>query len=204
MVDRQGLAGAGSGVPRRTLYRQTKRLLLQLVAHRWTGPRMGLEPAVRRSFRGRSRSYLVRLSRDGGFAMVVAATVLAAGTAEALPPVSLSDVAAGTGGFVIKGIDAGDGSGWSVSGAGDVNGDGLADIIVGANGADPGGNRSAGESYVVFGKAGGTAVNLADVAAGSGGFVINGIDAYDESGFSVAGAGDVNGDGLADVIVGAD
>ncbi len=118
-------------------------------------------------------------------------------------PVNLSDVAAGSGGFVINGIDEYDGSGRSVSGAGDVNGDGLADLIVGASLADPGGNDRAGESYVVFGKADGTPVELADVAAGSGGFVINGIDPDDRSGTRVSGAGDVNGDGLADVIVGA-
>ncbi len=62
----------------------------------------------------------------------------------------LADVAAGSGGFVINGIDPFDQSGRSVSGAGDVNGDGLADLIVGALGADPGGNDGAGETYVVF------------------------------------------------------
>ena len=70
-------------------------------------------------------------------------------------------------GFVINGIDAGDYSGNSVSGAGDVNGDGLADLIVGAYYADSNGNDRAGESSVVFGKADGGVVNLSDVAAGS-------------------------------------
>ena len=109
--------------------------------------------------------------------------------------------ALGTGGFRIDGIDAGDFSGFRVSGAGDVNGDGLADLIVGANGANSGGDALAGESYVVFGKASSAGVDLA--ALGTGGFRIDGIDALDFSGRSVAGAGDVNGDGLADLIIGA-
>ncbi len=117
--------------------------------------------------------------------------------------VSLSSVVGGSGGYVINGIDPDDRSGSSVSGAGDVNGDGLADAIVGAYRADPDGQNSAGESYVVFGKADGTAVNLSDVVGGTLGFVINGIDPDDHSGHSVSGAGDMNGDGLADVIVGA-
>ncbi|MDD5030499.1 MAG: FG-GAP repeat protein [Rhodoferax sp.] len=62
---------------------------------------------------------------------------------------------------------------------------------------------STGRSYVVFGKTGITAVNLADVASGTVGFVINGQPEGNESGRSVSAAGDVNGDGLGDLIVGA-
>jgi len=109
--------------------------------------------------------------------------------------------ALGSSGFRIDGIDAGDLSGRSVSGAGDVNGDGLADVIVGAYRAGPDGNSEAGESYVVFGKADSATIDLG--ALGSSGFRIDGIDAEDRSGFSVSSAGDVNGDGLDDVIVGA-
>ncbi|MDA1231320.1 MAG: integrin alpha [Planctomycetota bacterium] len=61
----------------------------------------------------------------------------------------------GMNGFRLDGIDAGDNSGWSVSSAGDVNGDGFDDLIIGAHRADPGGVDRAGESYVVFGKSGG-------------------------------------------------
>jgi hypothetical protein len=113
--------------------------------------------------------------------------------------IELTAVVEGTGGFVINGQYAGDGSGSSVSVAGDVNGDGLADLIVGA----PGANSNGGRSYVVFGKSTGVAINLSAVAAGSGGFVINGDATTSVSGTSVSAAGDVNGDGLADLIVGA-
>ena len=117
--------------------------------------------------------------------------------------IDLSAVAAGTGGFVINGQGASDQSGISVSSAGDVNGDGLADLLVGANKSDPAAGLDAGRSYVVFGKSTGTAIDLSAVAAGVGGFVINGQGQSDYSGYSVKSAGDVNGDGLADVIVGA-
>jgi|688.fasta_scaffold23724_2 hypothetical protein len=117
--------------------------------------------------------------------------------------ISLSAIASGSGGFVINGQANGDRSGYSVASAGDTNGDGLADLIVGAYYSDPATGNAAGRSYVIFGKTNTTAIDLSAIAAGSGGFVINGQATYDYSGRSVASAGDVNGDGLADLIVGA-
>jgi len=72
----------------------------------------------------------------------------------------------GTNGFVLNGIDEDDFSGFSVSGTGDVNGDGIDDLIIGARGADPFG-ESAGESYVVFGRAV-APKPVEDVVVGSG------------------------------------
>src|SRR5262249_19703487 len=100
----------------------------------------------------------------------------------------------GTTGFKLSGEAAGGNSGSSVASAGDVNGDGFADLIVG-------GPRS-GASYVVFGQATGFAANIAlSSLDGSTGFRLSGA-AGDFSGGSVASAGDINGDGFADLIVG--
>ena len=72
-------------------------------------------------------------------------------------PVNLSAIASGTSnlGFVINGAAAGDSAGWSVSSAGDVNKDGVDDLIVGAKQADTDGRGSSGQSDAGFGKANG-------------------------------------------------
>ena len=109
----------------------------------------------------------------------------------------------GSNGFKISGVAAFRlHAGTSVASAGDVNGDGFDDLIVGAYRADPHGTNS-GASYVVFGKASGFAANL-DLSTldGTNGFKISG-DAASTSGLSVASAGDVNGDGFDDLIIGA-
>ncbi len=110
----------------------------------------------------------------------------------------------GTNGFAVNGVNAGDASGSSVSSAGDVNGDHVDDLIIGAPGAGPNGVGS-GQSYVVLGRPGvaGSSVLELSKLDGSNGFVLNGAGPYGSSGTSVSGAGDVNGDGIADLIVGA-
>ncbi len=119
---------------------------------------------------------------------------------------STLDLAAldGTNGFCIQGSKIGAASGFSASTAGDINGDGFSDIIVGAPQANPGGIHYAGSSYVVFGKPDGFAATL-DVSAlnGTNGFRIDGFVEGGGSGARVAAAGDVNGDGFGDMIVGA-
>ena len=111
----------------------------------------------------------------------------------------------GTSGFAINGIAAGDNSGSSVSAAGDVNGDGVEDVIIGASAADPNGLAHAGQSYVVFGSTQGYPASIElSTLDGTIGFAINGIAAGDASGYSVSAAGDFNGDGIDDVIIGAE
>jgi hypothetical protein len=110
----------------------------------------------------------------------------------------------GTNGFKLFGEMAGDYSGMSVSGAGDVNGDGIGDIIIGAYEWDLNAIPDVGRSYVVLGHRGAwpAMVELSSLD-GKNGFTISGNLDYEHSGNSVSGAGDINNDGLNDIIVGA-
>lgn len=115
----------------------------------------------------------------------------------------------GSQGFVIYGVDARDYSGFSVSGAGDFNGDGLSDLLIGAYRADgPGNTRGiASDTTVVFGKQTGITpvLELSTIESGNGseGFVLYGVQAQDSAGNSVSSAGDYNGDGFSDLLIGA-
>jgi len=109
-----------------------------------------------------------------------------------------TDLSAADASFI--GEDSGDASGWSVASAGDVNGDGYDDILIGAYGDEEGGGSQAGQTYLVFGKAFGWAMRT-DLSTADASFI--GEDPCDWSGYSVASAGDVNGDGFDDILIGA-
>ena len=101
--------------------------------------------------------------------------------------VSLADLPDANGGFFIDGEAELDAAGITVGGAGDVNGDGLADLLVGTSRLV---GINGGKGYVIFGKADTAAVSLADVPDGTGGFVLDsGASAI---GASLSAAGDVN------------
>ncbi|HYC01103.1 MAG TPA: hypothetical protein VEC57_18355 [Candidatus Limnocylindrales bacterium] len=120
-----------------------------------------------------------------------------------LDGMDLSEIDESTG-LRLLGAARRDAAGGSVSAAGDVNGDGIDDIIIGTSYADPNQTRS-GQSYVVFGSTEPSengVLSLLDLQPPRG-FTIDGAEAEQRSGFDVSGAGDVNGDGYDDVIVGA-
>ncbi|MEM9273667.1 MAG: LamG-like jellyroll fold domain-containing protein [Cyanobacteria bacterium P01_F01_bin.143] len=131
---------------------------------------------------------------DDGYGNVWVAFDQAQGTA-----IDLSSLQTDGNGFIIKGRH-----GWSqghyLSSAGDFNGDGYEDILIG---------QKLGDNYIVFGKEDTTEVkiNFANINAVSSDFFV--IDAPKQSevnfestsGLASSGGGDVNGDGLADVVV---
>ena len=100
---------------------------------------------------------------------------------------------------VFLGEAGGDRAGWKVAAAGDVDADGYDDMLIAAPFSDQGGS-DAGQVYLILGKAAGwgASVSLADADAS---FVGENVD--DWAGRGLSGAGDVNGDGFDDFLIGA-
>ncbi len=98
--------------------------------------------------------------------------------------------------ILLTGEQTGDYAGWSLAGAGDVDGDGNHDILVGAVSEDTGGT-SAGAAYLLSGPVT-TSASLSNATA-----KITGAASGDKAGYAVDGAGDTDGDGYDDLLIGA-
>ncbi|MDR3621483.1 MAG: hypothetical protein P4L85_19185 [Paludisphaera borealis] len=154
---------------------------------------------------------------NSGAVYVVSANGIPTSTNTTPIDVSLFGQAGGTAGLVLAGAAAGNQAGFAVSGAGDVNGDGLGDLLIGAPAA-AGGN---GTAYLVYGgNLGGLVTNnfnynfisLARVGQPTGsspapvaGAAISGGGGAgsERAGAAVYSAGDFNSDGVADIMIGS-
>src|SRR3712207_4183443 len=100
------------------------------------------------------------------------------------------------------GQDTNDLLGYSVNRAGDINGDGIDDIMIGAYRANPFGRAQAGTTYIIYGKKDGSPDIKLSLLTIDQGFKVMGANIQDSIGASVT-SGDVNGDGGIDLILGA-
>ncbi len=109
----------------------------------------------------------------------------------------------GKNGFKLEGENNDDWSGYFVKTGGDINDDGYTDILIGAYGYPK--NNCKGRSYVVFGGAGVGNSGVIPLSSlnGTNGFKLDGENNSDYSGTSVSSSGDINGDGHADLLIGA-
>jgi len=134
--------------------------------------------------------FLIGAYESDGSAAAAGAVYLVYGPASGTIDLSFADSR-------ILGIAAGDWAGFSVGSVGDVNGDGDDDLVIGAPFAHPDGSY-VGAAYLVYGPPDDGDMSLSDAAR-----VYTGINPGDRAGFSVAGVGDINGDGRGDILVGA-
>lgn len=120
--------------------------------------------------------------------------------------VDLTDVGGTVPGVRIEGVSHGDFAGFSVSTIGDLNGDGLDELAIGAYAADTElGGTDSGRVYIVYGSSTLTSIDLVDLEnnVGSLGVVFEGGQPFELAGRVVAGLGDINDDGIEDVLIGA-
>jgi methionine-rich copper-binding protein CopC len=133
----------------------------------------------------------VRDTAGNAYAGITNATTLNFTTADATGAITVSSTASTGATWVFLGEE--------MAALGDFNGDGYGDFIVGA---DVSGSSVVDSAYVIYGNANGTIPNLSgnSIAASAGFKIVTGAS-NDYAGASVASAGDINGDGLADAVM---
>jgi len=193
--------GTGDNFVGSVEFNSTGSPLLQAFTPRSAGDAAGSDVSFAGDINGDGiGDYLVaaRLSNPDGVQQAGEVMVVF-GSEEADPANLSSSQLDGTNGFSIAG------TGFfarlsTVSAAGDVNGDGIDDFIVGEIGQ----SSDTGRSYVIFGTDQGFETNF-DLSTldGTNGFVIEGAVAGDALGTDVGGVGDINGDGFGDILIGA-
>ena len=129
--------------------------------------------------------------------LIMAGSTLQAQPGTVLAHQKISDTAGGFTGT----LDDGDNFGWAVASLGDLDGDGIEDIAVGALWDDDGGSNR-GAVWILFLNTNGTVKSHQKISATEGGFTGT-LDDFDRFGSSVAGLGDLDGDGIEDIAVGA-
>ncbi|GAB5446128.1 Hint domain-containing protein [Gymnodinialimonas sp.] len=153
-------------------------------------------------------------SREGVAHLMTANDLAAADAADGVVDgvIQLSNVADQPGSYSFTGEILNYEAGSSVTSLGDIDGDGLDDLVIGSENSDDNGNRS-GAIYITSssdlaaadaadGMVDGN-IDLANVAAQSNSYEIQGADPSSNTGNSIANVGDVDGDGVDDLLIGA-
>jgi hypothetical protein len=123
-------------------------------------------------------------------------------TSEAVTDIDLAHEL-GDAGVEIGGAAVGDKIGTSISGAGDVNGDGVKDLLIGCPGCNPEDREGAGATYLIYCTEDMADMDLAEFASGQDGMKVIGAATAHMLGATISNAADLNGDGLADLVLGA-
>lgn len=165
-------------------------------------------------FAGRVAAYAGDINRDGLDEVLVGAPNAGSGRAYLLggqgfvaSPASLEGIAAAADGIIFEGISPEDHAGLAVFTAGDVTGDGLDDLLIGAPEVDVSPEVNAGAAYLVHGTTASslpaTPLSLATVGGSLAGRAWRGQGSGHRAGEAVGGRGDFNSDGFEDYVIGA-